>query len=29
MLKHDDVVLVKGSHGLHMDRIVQALEVEE
>mgnify|MGYP000860164215 FL=1 len=29
MLQKGDVVLVKGSHGLRMDRIVQALEVEE
>lgn len=28
-LNKGDVVLVKGSHGLRMDRIVQALEVEE
>jgi UDP-N-acetylmuramyl pentapeptide synthase len=27
--KKDDVVLVKGSHGLHMEQIVYALEVEE
>jgi UDP-N-acetylmuramoyl-tripeptide--D-alanyl-D-alanine ligase len=27
-LKPDDVVLVKGSHGLRMDRIVMALEAE-
>jgi len=26
--KKDDVVLVKGSHGLHMEQIVYALEVE-
>ena len=29
LLKQGDIVLVKGSHGLRMDRIVQALEVEE
>jgi UDP-N-acetylmuramoyl-tripeptide--D-alanyl-D-alanine ligase len=29
ILQEGDVVLVKGSHGLRMDRIVQALEVEE
>ncbi|MCX6053404.1 MAG: UDP-N-acetylmuramoyl-tripeptide--D-alanyl-D-alanine ligase [Chloroflexi bacterium] len=29
VLHEGDVVLVKGSHGLRMDRIVQALEVEE
>jgi UDP-N-acetylmuramoyl-tripeptide--D-alanyl-D-alanine ligase len=28
-LKEDDVVLVKGSHGLRMDRIVSALEEQE
>ncbi|PKN98386.1 MAG: UDP-N-acetylmuramoylalanyl-D-glutamyl-2, 6-diaminopimelate--D-alanyl-D-alanine ligase [Chloroflexi bacterium HGW-Chloroflexi-4] len=28
ILKQGDIVLVKGSHGLRMDRIVQALEVE-
>jgi UDP-N-acetylmuramoyl-tripeptide--D-alanyl-D-alanine ligase len=28
-LKKGDVVLVKGSHGLRMDRIVSNLEVEE
>ncbi len=28
VLKMDDVVLVKGSHSLRMDQIVQALEVE-
>ncbi len=28
-LKKDDVVLVKGSHGLHMERIVYALEVDK
>jgi UDP-N-acetylmuramoyl-tripeptide--D-alanyl-D-alanine ligase len=27
-LKKEDVVLVKGSHGVHMDRIVTALEVQ-
>lgn len=27
-LKNDDVVLIKGSHGLHMERIVYALEVD-
>ncbi len=27
-IREGDVVLVKGSHGLHMDRIVQALEVK-
>jgi UDP-N-acetylmuramoyl-tripeptide--D-alanyl-D-alanine ligase len=29
MLKEGDVVLVKGSHGLRMDRIISALEVGE
>jgi UDP-N-acetylmuramoyl-tripeptide--D-alanyl-D-alanine ligase len=29
MLKEGDVVLIKGSHGLHMDRIVSALETAE
>ena len=29
MLKEGDVVLVKGSHGLRMDRIISALEVSE
>lgn len=28
ILKPEDVVLIKGSHGLHMERIVAALEVE-
>ncbi len=29
ILREGDVVLVKGAHGLRMDHIVQALEVEE
>lgn len=29
ILKKGDVVLVKGAHSLRMDKIVQALEVEE
>jgi UDP-N-acetylmuramoyl-tripeptide--D-alanyl-D-alanine ligase len=29
ILKPDDVVLIKGSHGLRMDRIVAALEIDE
>jgi UDP-N-acetylmuramoyl-tripeptide--D-alanyl-D-alanine ligase len=29
MLKEGDVVLVKGSHGLRMDRIISALEIDE
>jgi UDP-N-acetylmuramyl pentapeptide synthase len=29
MLKEGDVVLVKGSHSLRMDRIVSQLEVAE
>jgi UDP-N-acetylmuramoyl-tripeptide--D-alanyl-D-alanine ligase len=28
-LKPDDVVLVKGSHGLRMDKIVAALEIPQ
>jgi len=28
LLHEGDVALVKGSHGLHMERIVNALEVE-
>ncbi len=28
-LKNNDVVLIKGSHGLHMERIVAALEANE
>ena len=28
-LKNGDVALIKGSHGLRMDRIVNALEADE
>jgi len=28
ILKSDDVVLIKGSHGVRMDRIVSSLEAE-